>query len=171
MQNPHRVLLIVTATAVLSAAAYGQSSFPGFTAGNLVLSRSVYVGDATTVITGQALPPVCPSTAACGTGMASDNGAFPSSTSTNNVWNNDAVDGSFGITSPIYLDQITPTGTVVNTLARPQQPGLNVELQLEVRTGLEPLDRWHRNYFYGLRGAAQHNRRIELQHADGLRSH
>jgi uncharacterized protein (TIGR03437 family) len=99
--------------------AYGQTSFPGFTAGNLVLSRSVYAGDATTVIKGQALPPVCPSTAACGTGAASDNGAFPTTTSTNNVWNNDAVDGSFGITSPIFLDQITPTGTLVNTLAVP----------------------------------------------------
>jgi uncharacterized protein (TIGR03437 family) len=119
MQNPYRALLAATATLLACSAAYAQSSFPGFTAGNLVLSRSVYAGDATTVIKGQALPPVCPSTAACGTGAASDNGAYPSTTSTNNVWNNDAVDGSFGITSPIFLDQITPTGTVVNTLAVP----------------------------------------------------
>ena len=111
--------LLAPATALLCSVAYGQTSFPGFTAGNLVLSRSVYAGDATTVIKGQALPPVCPSTAACGTGAASDNGAFPTTTSTNNVWNNDAVDGSFGITSPIFLDQITPTGTLVNTLAVP----------------------------------------------------
>jgi len=119
MQNPCRALLAATATTLLCAAAYGQSSFPGFTAGNLVLSRSVYTGDATTVIAGQALPPVCPSTAACGTGVASNNGTYPSTSTTNNVWNNDAVDGSFGITSPIYLDQITPTGTLVNTLAVP----------------------------------------------------
>ncbi|HEV3143867.1 MAG TPA: hypothetical protein VGZ47_08295, partial [Gemmataceae bacterium] len=39
--------------------------------------------------------------------------------STNNVFNNNIVDGSFGITSPIFLDQITPAGTVVNTLAVP----------------------------------------------------
>ena len=111
--------LLATATALLCSAAYGQSSFTGFTAGNLVLSRSVYAGDATTVIKGQALPPVCPSTAACGTGAASNNGTYPSTSTTNNVWNNDSVDGSFGITSPIFLDQITPTGTLVNTLAVP----------------------------------------------------
>jgi uncharacterized protein (TIGR03437 family) len=119
MQNSRRVLLTVTSTALLCASAYGQTSFTGFTSGNLVLSRSVYAGDATTVIKGQALPPVCPSTAACGTGAASNNGTFPSTSSTNNVWNNDAVDGSFGITSPVFLDQITPTGTVVSTLAVP----------------------------------------------------
>ena len=84
----------------------------------------MYAGDATTIQVGQPLPPVCPSTASCGTGKASDNGAYPVAGSTNNVWNNDKVDGSFGITSPIYLDQITPTGTVVNTLAIP--PGLLV---------------------------------------------
>src|SRR5579872_210706 len=112
-----------TATAFLCATAYGQTNgFPGFTAGNLVVSRSVYSGDASSIIKGQALPPVCPSTAKCGTGAASDNGAYPSTTSTNNVWNNDTVDGSFGITAPIFLDQITPAGTVVNTLSVP--PGL-----------------------------------------------
>ena len=87
-------------------------SFPGFTSGNIVVTRSVYAGDATTVVVGQPLPPVCPATAACGTGKATDNGAYPSLTSTNNVWNNDVVDGSFGITSPIFLDQLTPAGTV-----------------------------------------------------------
>jgi hypothetical protein len=35
------------------------------------------------------------------------------------VWNNNKADGSFGITSPIFLDQITPTGTPINTLAIP----------------------------------------------------
>jgi uncharacterized protein (TIGR03437 family) len=94
-------------------------SVPGFTPGNLVLTRSVYAGDASTLAVGQPLPPVCPSTAACGTAKATDNGAFPSTTSSNNVWNNDKADGSFGITSPIFLDQITPTGTLVNTLAVP----------------------------------------------------
>ena len=101
-----------------------SGAFSGFTAGNLVLSRSVYTGDATTVVVGQVLPPICPSTAnaaaagACGA-KATNNGAYPSTTSTNNVFNNDSVDGSFGITSPIYLDQITPTGTTVNTYEVP----------------------------------------------------
>ncbi len=55
--------------------------------------------------------------------MATDNGAYPSTTRTNNVFNNDAVDGSFGITSPVFLDQITPAGTLVNTLAIPPSLG------------------------------------------------
>jgi len=102
------------------------SSFSGFVPGNLVLTRSVYTGDATTVVKGQFLPPVCPVGAACPTngGAATDNGAYPAVGSTNNVWNNDKVDGSFGITSPIFIDQITPTGNVVNTLAVP--PGMLV---------------------------------------------
>ncbi len=90
-----------------------------FSAGNIVLTRSVYGGDATVLAVGQALPPVCPSTAACGTGKASDSGAGPSLASTNNVWNNDKVDGSFGITSPIFIDQLTPAGALVSTLAVP----------------------------------------------------
>jgi hypothetical protein len=32
---------------------------------------------------------------------------------------NDVIDGSFGITSPLFLDQLTPTGTLVSTLAVP----------------------------------------------------
>jgi len=34
--------------------------FTGFTPGNLVVSRSVYTGDANSVAVGQKLPPVCP---------------------------------------------------------------------------------------------------------------
>ena len=70
---------------------YAQTPFPGFTAGNLVLSRSVYMGDATTLVVGQSLPPICPATAACGA-PATNSGAYPSAASGNNVWNNDAVD-------------------------------------------------------------------------------
>jgi hypothetical protein len=98
-------------------------SFTGFTPGNLVVSRSVYAGNASTVTIGETLPPLCPSTAVCtGAGVggpATDNGAFPVVGSTNNVWNNALVDGSFGITSPIFLDQITTGGTLINTLAVP----------------------------------------------------
>lgn len=101
------------------AAVFAQSSFPGFAPNNLVLTRSVYAGTANTVVKGQALPPVCPATASCGAAVATDNGAGPSTTSSNNVWNNNKADGSFGITSPIYIDQLTSNGTLVNTLAVP----------------------------------------------------
>jgi uncharacterized protein (TIGR03437 family) len=90
-----------------------------FSAGNIVVTRSVYTGDASVLAAGQALPPVCPTTAACGTGKASDSGVYPNLNNSNNVWNNNKVDGSFGITSPIFIDQMTPTGTLVNTLAVP----------------------------------------------------
>lgn len=97
----------------------GQSNSNVFTLGNLVVTRSVYSGDATTVRVGQLLPPICPVTAACGPIMASENGGYPTPGSANNVWNNSKADGNFGITSPIFLDQITPAGTLINTLALP----------------------------------------------------
>ena len=96
----------------------GGSPFPGFTANNLVVSRSVYTGAASTVTAGQILPPVCGTQATCTT-AATDTGAFPSVGSNNNVWNNDAADGSFGVTAPIFLDQLTTSGTVLNTLPIP----------------------------------------------------
>ncbi len=114
-----RQVLTALALTLLPLSSYGQSAFPGFTAGNLVVTRSVYTGDATTLSIGQPLPPVCPSTAACGTATATANGTYPSATNANNVFNNDTVDGSFGVTSPIFLDQLSPTGTVLNTLAIP----------------------------------------------------
>jgi uncharacterized protein (TIGR03437 family) len=102
----------------IPVAAYAQS-FPGFTSGNIVVSRSVYSGTAASLPVGQPLPPVCPSTAACATKPATDSGAYPSINSTNNVFNNDLLDGSFGITSPLFLDQLSPTGMLVNTLPIP----------------------------------------------------
>jgi uncharacterized protein (TIGR03437 family) len=102
----------------------GQSTFTGFSAGNLVLSRSVYMGDSSTVVTGSVLPPVCPASAnaasagACGA-KATNNGLYPTTGTTNNVWNDDSVDGSFGVTSPIFLDQLTPSGATVNSFAVP----------------------------------------------------
>jgi uncharacterized protein (TIGR03437 family) len=102
--------------------AFGQfciCTFSGFMPGNLVVTRSVYTGDSSTVTIGQGLPPVCPPTAVCGTAVAISNGAYPTPASGNNVWSNTKVDGNFGVTSPVFLDQITPAGALVNTLAIP----------------------------------------------------
>ena len=111
------------ALVLITSVAFGQTgTFSGFTPGNLVVSRSVYTGDASAVPVGQKLPPICPATAACGTIVATDTGAYPSLTSPNNVFNNNKLDGSFGVTSPIYLDQLSLNGTLVNTLAVP--PGM-----------------------------------------------
>ena len=73
-----------------------------FNSGDLVVSRSVYQATADTVTVGQTLP---------GGGAAIADGSYP------NVFTNATVDGSFGITSPIFLDQITTSGLKVKTLA------------------------------------------------------
>jgi len=111
--------VLVYAWAIAATPVVAQAPFPGFLPGNLVVSRSVYTGTASTVTVGQKLPPTCPAAASCPTATATDNGSYPSTTSSNNVWNNDKVDGSFGVTSPIFLDQITTAGTRINSLAVP----------------------------------------------------
>jgi hypothetical protein len=107
-----------------------------FLPGTLVLSRSVYVGKASTVTIGETLPLGCeggltgltvnvpliaggttPVTVPCGT--AADNGEFPNLFDTHNVWNNASSDPNFGVTSPIFLDDMTTDGFVVGTLPIP----------------------------------------------------
>ncbi len=98
-------------------------AFTGFSSGNLVLVRSVYTGDASTVVVGQGLPPVCPASAnAAGQtcdNAAVSNGQAPNTSNSNNVWNNDSADGSFGVSAPIFLDQLSPSGSLVSTLDVP----------------------------------------------------
>ena len=96
--------------------AHAQSNFTGFTPGNLVVSRSTYAGVQSTVTIGEVLPPICGTMATCNSIAVAD-GRFPNVVYSNNVWNNAPVDSSFGITSPIFLDQMTTSGGYVNTLA------------------------------------------------------
>ena len=91
-------LLTLAALAALSAHAGAAGVMPG----NLVVSRTVYAGNAGTVTTGQALP---------GGGTAVADGTFP------NVFKNESVDAAFGVAAPIYLDQMTTGGTRVSTIA------------------------------------------------------
>jgi len=74
-----------------------------FTAGDLLVSTSIYEGTASTVTVGETLP------GAAG-GVATNDGTYPT------VFQNDAVDPSFGITSPIIINEITPGGTQVQSL-------------------------------------------------------
>jgi hypothetical protein len=107
-----------------------------FRPGTLVLSRSVYEGKPSTITIGETLPLGCqggltgltvqvPTTAggtvgvAVPCGIATDNGEYPNTFDTHNVWNNANSDGSFGITSPILLDNITPDGDLLGTLPVP----------------------------------------------------
>jgi hypothetical protein len=95
---------------------------------SLVLSRSVYVGTASTIKIGETLPLGCPGgpngsyvvavptatggvtdvTVTCG--VATDNGEYPNLFDSHNVWNNASSDGSFGVSSPIFLDNLTTDG-------------------------------------------------------------
>ena len=93
---------------------------------SLILSRSVYAGNAATVTPGQTLPPGCvagtvtlpllgggTTTVKVKCATATADGTYPI------VFNNDTADGSFGITSPIFLDNLRTNGERISTLAVP----------------------------------------------------
>ena len=106
-----------------------------FKPGTLVVSRSIYQGNAGTVTVGQILPPGCPGTSknltftvpvpvlpAFGGGttsvsvscsLAVADGTYPT------VFQNNGPDGSFGVTSPIFLDNVTENGRLLGTLPIP----------------------------------------------------
>jgi hypothetical protein len=109
----------VPAAAQNSQADRGRFFWPG----NLVVSRSVYDNNPTNVKVGEILPPNCASTLG---GCSASSGA-PFDGTYPFVWNNDAYDGSFGITSKIYLDQLLPFGFVLDSLEVPNssQRGVN----------------------------------------------
>jgi hypothetical protein len=116
---------------------HGRSDHFEFKDDSLVLSRSVYEGTAATVTIGEVLPRGCaggpngstvvavPLTAGGTTnvtvtcGVASDNGEAPNLNDSHNVWNNSGSDGSFGVSSPIFLDNLTTDGRRLGTLRIP----------------------------------------------------
>jgi len=109
---PLLLALTVVTGGSLIAATNGSASehAPGayFRPGNLLVSGSVYEpADIKAGVT--VLPPGCVS----GCDVANSDGAYPQ------VWNNDLADASFGITSPTFLDQITPSGRLVSTVQIP----------------------------------------------------
>src|ERR1039457_7013488 len=146
--------LIVAAASALAAATFvgkvaaddDQFGRFGFVSGTLVLSRSVYVGTASPVTVGQTLPPGCVAgnvavplipggnaSVAVPCAPAIADGTYPT------VFNNNGPDGSFGITSPIFLDNITTDGFRIGTLPVPSdqivtsfssksEPALNLSL-------------------------------------------
>jgi hypothetical protein len=86
-----------------------------FAPGNLVVSRSVYDNNPANVKVGTILPPNCASTqGGCGAATGAPyNGTYPG------VFNDVLYDPSFGITSRIFLDQITPDGRFLDSLEVP----------------------------------------------------
>jgi hypothetical protein len=137
-------ILATTALSMLTVGVFApkvaadDDDFPRFFPDTLVLSRSVYVGTASTVTIGETLPRGCaggpngstvvqvPTTTAGTTtsvtvpcGVASDNGEAPNLNDSHNVWNNSTTDGSFGVSSPIFLDSLTTDGWPLGTLPIP----------------------------------------------------
>jgi hypothetical protein len=83
-----------------------------FYPGNLVVSRSVYDNKPQNVKVGALLPTNCAETVGpCA--AATNNGKYPE------VFNNVIPDAAFGITSTIFLDQITPSGFLLDSLEVP----------------------------------------------------
>jgi hypothetical protein len=104
--------LIAAAGASASSRDHGGSSLQP---GNLLVSGSVYDNDPGLLTPGvTVLPPGC--TTGCVT--ATNDGSYPG------VWDNALADGSFGVTSPIFLDQLTPSGQLMSTVPVPDgSPG------------------------------------------------
>ena len=108
--------LALSGALVAAAAAPAAIAAPiSFVPGDLAVTYSVYPGLANPytgstggyvtpdIIAGTTVLPINPPV------TASDGGSYPG------VFNNTSVDGNFGVASPIYLGQITPTGTMVST--------------------------------------------------------
>jgi hypothetical protein len=117
MQMKLRAVVLAVAVALIAAAPAGAERFGSghhgrtfLWPGNLLVSRSVYDGSADLLTPGTTvLPPGCTSSCA----MANADGTYPF------VFNNDVVDASFGVTSKILLDQLTPWGARLSTIDVP----------------------------------------------------
>jgi hypothetical protein len=83
-----------------ASGAFAQST-PIFAPGDILVSRTTYTGTASTV----AFPGLLPNNAA-----STADGSFP------NVFNNETPDGSFGVTSPIFIERMTRTGGLISTI-------------------------------------------------------
>jgi hypothetical protein len=104
-------VLAACGLAAAASPAASAHSRPGFLLpGNLLVSRSVYENNANAIVPGATvLPPGC--TTGCVTATA--DAGYPQ------VWNNVLADPSFGVTSRIFLDQLTPSGRRISTLPVP----------------------------------------------------
>jgi hypothetical protein len=90
-----------------------------FTPGNLLVTTGVWTTNADITAGTTQLPPNCatanPAYVTCGTAVAP--GTYPI------VFNNDAADGSFGVTEPIVLDEVSPyNGRLVKAVTVPDNP-------------------------------------------------
>ncbi len=111
------------ATLVAVPAANASPAFGGghnrLTPGNLLVTTGVWTANADITAGVTQLPPNCatanPAYVTCGTAVAP--GTYPI------VFNNDAADGSFGVTEPIVLDELNPhSGRLIDAVTVPDNP-------------------------------------------------
>jgi hypothetical protein len=108
--TPCLALALLASTALGSSLAHADDDGVHFRPGNLLLSRAVYDNNAVSITAGTTqLPPNCSS----GCAAAIAGGTYPQ------VFNNDTVDGSFGVTSKIMLDELRLDGDRVQSLEVP----------------------------------------------------
>jgi hypothetical protein len=122
LRTATRCVSCLTFAVLATALAAGAQNFrhdrdssrdSAFTPGNLVVSRSVYMGNANTVQLGEILPP------GCGAGLCSSSTGAIADGTYPYVFNNDTYDGNFGVASPIFLDEMTAWGRVVRSIEVP----------------------------------------------------
>jgi hypothetical protein len=106
-----RLAIALLATTTLGGTLAVADEITFFLPGNLLVSRSVYDSPADIITPGVTqLPPNCVAPN-CVTAIA--DGTYPT------VFNNDTVDASFGITAPIFIDEMLPEGFVVQSIELP----------------------------------------------------
>lgn len=111
LSRPVFALTLLASTALASSLAHADGDDVHFRPGHLLLSRAVFVNNAATITPGVTqLPPNCVSPN-CVTATA--DGTYPT------VFNNDGVDGSFGLTAKILLDELHLDGRHVQSLEVP----------------------------------------------------
>src|SRR5882724_5968104 len=127
---------IVTVTAVCAAMVAASPAKAGgvpglgggFLPGNLVVSESFYTPDRGIVAGKTQLPPGC--TTGCVTATAG--GTYPQ------VFNNVLADPNFGVTSRIFLSQLTPSGRPLGTFAGPANLVTSFSSKSELALNLSP---------------------------------
>jgi hypothetical protein len=106
-----RFAVALLATTALGGTVAYADEITFFLPGTLLVTRSVYDSPANVITPGVTqLPPGC-TAGNCVTAIA--DGTYPF------VFNNDTVDDAFGITAPIFLDELLPNGDVVQSVEVP----------------------------------------------------
>jgi hypothetical protein len=101
IQKKRRGLVAAACVTLCSASGALAQAPPAFAPGDVLVSRTTYTGTISTVT----FPGFLPNNAA-----SVADGSFP------NVFNNETPDGSFGVTSPVFVDRMTIAGGLISTI-------------------------------------------------------